>query len=359
VDATLHVGQPNIGDQERFFERVRDAFERKWLTNDGPYVRELEERIELLLAVKHCICVANATLGLQFLARALAMEGEVIVPSFTFIATPHAVLWEGMMPVFAEVDAQTHCIDPHDVARLITDKTSAICGVHLWGTACEVELLQGIADDNGLALYFDAAHAFGCSGHSRLIGNFGDAEVFSFHATKFFHSFEGGAITTNDDDLAERLRRMRNFGFAGDNTPAGMLGINAKMNEINAAMGLTNLESLDSFIETNAQLYKLYSELLSGVVKVYEFEELTARNYQYVVIETDDADHLKDVLWEQGIRARRYFSPPCHLLPPYNYVKGSLPVTEALAKRTLCLPTGMNVSEEDVARVCDIIRGAL
>ena len=218
MNKTLHVGQPNIGNQEVFLDRVRDALDRRWLSNNGPYVQMLEQKVCELLGVKHCVAVANATLGMQLVLAAYfgGSEGEIIVPSFTFIATPHAILWENMLPVFAEVNPETHCLDPADVERRINRHTRAICGVHVWGNACDVEVLQMIASKHKLHLYYDAAHAFACKvPDGTYIGNFGDAEVFSFHATKFFQSLEGGAITTNNGHLASKLRMLRNFATSG------------------------------------------------------------------------------------------------------------------------------------------------
>ena len=350
MNRTLHVGQPNIGNQEVFLDRVRDALDRRWLSNNGPYVQMLEQKVCDLLGVKHCITVANATLGMQLLLACLGdSEGEVIVPSFTFIATPHAILWENMQPVFAEVNPETHCLDPADVERRITSHTRAICGVHLWGNACDVEVLQMIAKKHEIYLYYDAAHAFACKmPNGSYIGGFGDAEVFSFHATKFFQSLEGGAITTNNGHLASSLRMLRNFGYFGDGSPPQMLGINAKMNEISAAMALTNLESLDAFVEVNRRNYSSYMEVLPRAVKLYRPQYIEGWNYQYVVIEHPRAGALKEALHAERILARRYGYPPCHLSEPYCHSPALLPVTEQLASRTLCLPTGMNVSTEDI-----------
>src|SRR6266478_4258757 len=234
-DQILHVGRPNIGNKERLLQRMSEVLDRRWLTNQGPYVEEFEQQLRQLLGVSHCDALCNATDGLQLAMRAMGMSEEVIVPAFTFIATAHAVQWLGFTPVFCDVDPTTHTIDPARVEELITPRTTGIIGVHLWGQPCNIEALTSIARRHGLKLLFDAAHAFNCSWRGRMIGNFGDAEVFSFHATKFFNAFEGGALATNDAELAQRVQRMRNFGFAGmDQTDA--LGTNAKMSEASAAM---------------------------------------------------------------------------------------------------------------------------
>src|SRR5688572_11324248 len=240
----LHVGQPNIGNRQQFAERIDDILDRRWLTNGGEYVNEFERRVADVTGVEHCVAMCNATVGLEIAIRALGLKGEVIVPSFTFIASAHALQWQEITPVFCDIDRKTHSLDPRRVEEKITSRTTGIIGVHLWGRACDIDGLTEIARHRKLKLLFDSAHAFGSSHRGRMIGSFGDAEVFSFHATKFLNSLEGGAVTTNDAELAQKLRLMRNFGFSTyDKTDS--IGVNGKMNEISAAMGLTNLESMD------------------------------------------------------------------------------------------------------------------
>jgi dTDP-4-amino-4,6-dideoxygalactose transaminase len=198
----LHVGRPNIGNRERLLVRINGILDSKRLTNNGPYVQELEQRISAILGVEHCIAVCNATIALEITAKAAGLSGEVIIPSFTFVATAHALRWQGITPVFCDVGQQTHNIDPYHVERLITPRTTGIVGVHLWGRPCDATALKEIAHGNNLSLVFDAAHAFGCSHEGNMIGNYGDAEVFSFHATKFVNAFEGGVIVTNNGAVA-------------------------------------------------------------------------------------------------------------------------------------------------------------
>src|SRR5438132_1241413 len=185
----LHVGRPNIGNRSRLRDRIEDILDRKWLTNSGPYVQEFEKRIADIVGAKHCIAMCNGTVALEIVVRALNLTGEVIVPSFTFIATAHALQWQQINPVFCDVNPETHTIDRDQVEELITSRTRGIIGVHLWGRACDTEALSEIAERHGLKLIFDAAHAFACSKNGRMIGNFGEAEIFSFHATKFLNSF--------------------------------------------------------------------------------------------------------------------------------------------------------------------------
>jgi dTDP-4-amino-4,6-dideoxygalactose transaminase len=365
-DIELHVGRPNIGNRSALLGRIKDTLERRWLTNDGPYAREFEKRICELIDVKHCIAVCNATIGLEIVIKALGLSGEVIVPSFTFIATAHALRWHGVTPVFCDLDPSTHNLDPLQVAELVTTRTSGIIGVHVWGRPCDVGALTDLAQRHNLKLVFDAAHAFACSYKGRMIGGFGNAEIFSFHATKFINTFEGGAIVTNDDQLAAQLRSMRNFGFAGLDTVTS-LGINGKMCEASAAMGLTSLESLDGFIDANRRNYHLYERHLAKIpgISLSRYQEDERCNYQYVVIEIDEAvtginrDMVDEILWAENVLTRRYFYPGCHLMEPYRTEEPEahlrLPQTERLAKMVICLPTGSAIGPNDVTAICALV----
>jgi dTDP-4-amino-4,6-dideoxygalactose transaminase len=363
----LHVGRPNIGYRERLLERINDLLDRRWLTNRGPYVQEFEQRIADMIGVKHCIAMCNATVALEIAIRAVGLTGEVIVPSMTFIATAHALQWQEITPVFCDVDPKTHNLDPGRVEEMITPRTTGIIGVHLWGRPCDMEALAEIARRRNLKLLYDAAHAFGCSHNGRMIGGFGDAEIFSFHATKFFNTLEGGAVVTNDDDLAAKIRLMKNFGFAGiDNVI--YIGTNGKMNEVSAAMGLTSLESLDEFIAVNRRNYKYYQHELAGIpgIRLVTYDETEKCNYQYCVLEVDAAvtlvsrDQLVDILWAENVVARRYFYPGCHRMEPYrSYFPHAgllLPETEKLVQRVLSLPNGTAVGEGEISQICQIIR---
>lgn len=366
-DEPLHVGRPNIGNREHLLERINNLLDRKWLTNNGPYVQEFEQRIADYIGVKHCVAMCNGTVALEIAIRAAGLTGEVILPSFTFIATAHALQWQEITPVFCDVDPYTHTLNPTRVEEMITPRTTGIIGVHLWGQPCSVEALTEIAQKYNLKLMFDAAHAFGCSHKGQMLGNFGDVEVFSFHATKFFNTFEGGAVVTNNDELATKMRLMTNFGFAGyDNVI--YIGTNGKMSEISAAMGLTGLESLDDFISNNYRNYKQYQHQLSDIpgIKLMSYNEAEKRNYQYIVLEIDEAitkvnrDKIVKILWAENILARRYFYPGCHRMEPYrSYFPHAgllLPETERLGKRILILPTGTAVGLEEIKTITQIIR---
>jgi dTDP-4-amino-4,6-dideoxygalactose transaminase len=365
----LHVGRPNIGDRGRFLQRVTDLLDRRWLTNDGPLVKEFEHQVADIAGVRHCVAMCNATVALEIAIRALDLRGEVILPSFTFVATAHALQRQEITPVFADLDPRTHNIDPSAIERLITPKTSGIIGVHVWGRGCDTDSLQSIASRRGLKLMYDAAHAFGCSQNGRMIGGFGACEIFSFHATKFVNSFEGGAVVTNDDELADKMRLMRNFGFAGYDRVV-YLGTNGKMTEVCAAMGLESISAMDEFVAINRRNHDAYGERLKNLpgITVLQYNPRNRNNYQYAVIEVSpdesplNRDQLVTVLHMENVLARKYFWPGCHRAEPYQSLQPNagllLPATERLAARIIVLPTGQSVENTAVGMISDIIRTA-
>jgi len=365
----FHVGRPNLGNRERFLERVNEILDRRWLTNHGPVVQEFETKVADFLGVKHAIAMCNATAAIEIACRALGLKGEVIVPSYTFVATPHALQWQEITPVFCDMDPVTHNIDPSKIERLITPRTTGISGVHVWGRGCKTEAIEEIASRRNLKVIYDASHGFGCSKGGRMIGTFGECEVFSFHATKFINCLEGGVVALNNDDLAYRIRMMTNFGFTGYDH-VEYLGINGKMNEISAAMGLTNLEAMDDIIAVNRQNYEAYRSGLIDVpgISVINYDPAERNNYQYVVIEVDpegcpgSRDDIVEALHAENILARKYFWPGCHNMEPYRSLQPNagllLPETERVAACVIVLPTGQAVAEEAVSRICEIIRRA-
>ena len=366
----LHVGRPNVGNREALLARIAGMLERRWFTNNGPLVQEFEKRVAEFAGVEHCIAMCNATIALEIVVRALGLKGEVLVPSFTFVATAHALQWQEITPVFCDIDPKTHAIDPRGIERMITPRTTGLIGVHVWGVPCDVAGLAEICRERSLRLVFDAAHAFGSSYQGRMIGGFGDAEVYSFHATKFFNTFEGGAVVTNDGDLAAKVRLMKNFGFAGYDRVV-YIGTNGKMSEVSAAMGLTSFESMDEFIAVNRRNYLSYRQELAGIpgIAMMAFEGPEQRNFQYIVLEVNEAeahisrDALMDLLWAENVIARRYFYPGCHRMEPYrSYYPHAgllLPATEAVASRVLLLPTGTAMDEVRIRELCAIIRLAV
>jgi dTDP-4-amino-4,6-dideoxygalactose transaminase len=363
----LHVGKPNIGSRNNLFKRLEDILDRRWLSNNGIYIQEFEQKVAEISGTKHCIATCNGTIALEIAIRAAGLIGEVIVPSFTFIATAHALQWQGITPIFADIDPVNHLIAPDAIHRLITPRTSAILGVHVWGQGCNFAALSQIANDYHIPLIFDAAHAFGCTYQNKPIGQFGLASILSFHATKFVNSLEGGAIVTNDSSLAEKARLMTNFGFKGYDH-VGYIGTNGKMNEFSAAMGLSSLESIDEFIAANHANYQQYSQGLEGLkgIEMLTYDEKEKQNYQYIILNVDPSqsplkrDELVDLLWTENVRARRYFYPGCHRMEPYcsDYPNAGLllPNTELASQQIVVLPTGQTLSAPDITKICQIIR---
>ena len=360
ANGKLYVGRPNIGDRAALLARINGMLDRRWLSNDGPLTREFEGRIAKLLGVKHAVALCNATVGLEIASRALGLSGEVIVPSFTFIATAHALHWQGIKPVFCDIDPATHNLDPARIEELITPETTGIVGVHVWGRPCETEAIESVARRHGLKVMYDASHAFGCSSGGRMIGGFGSCEVFSFHATKFINCFEGGAVTTDDDELAGKLRLMRNFGFKGfDNVIYP--GVNGKMARC-AQRWAHQSQAMDEIIAANRRNYFAYREQLADLPglswSVMTITRRTISNMSsFRLISARGATSLKRL----GKCDRpEYFWPGCHRMEPYLTAQPGaakkLPETERIAARVIVLPTGQTVDEGAVHRVCGIIR---
>jgi dTDP-4-amino-4,6-dideoxygalactose transaminase len=362
----IHVGRPNLGDRGAFMERMAGVLDRAWFSNNGPLLQEFEAKVAEFLGVRHCLAMCNGTIALQLAIRALGLRGEVIVPSFTFIATAHALMMEGVTPIFADIDSATHNLDPAAVRAAVTDRTTGILAVHLWGRPAPVEALAEIAAERGLTLFFDAAHAFGCGHSGRMIGGFGACEILSFHATKFFNTFEGGAVVTDDDDLAERLCAFRNFGFAGLDDVRS-IGTNAKMIEPAAAMGLVNLEAIDALIDRNRRNHEAYRRAFAGIdgINILAFDASERSNFQYVVAEVGpglgaERDKVLAALRAENVLARKYFWPGCHKAAPYrDFDPGGgrrLPATERVAERVIVLPTGTSVGKAEIDLIADIVK---
>jgi dTDP-4-amino-4,6-dideoxygalactose transaminase len=360
------VGRPNLPDKERFLAAVGEIWDSRVLSNNGPFVQQLEGEFCRITGAKHAVAVSNATLGLQLVAKAMELQGEIILPSYTFIATAHAFRWEGLRPVFCDVEPHSHTLDPERVQELIGDETCAIAGVHLWGNACSHAELEALAKGNGLRLLYDSAHCLGIEGAVPI----GDAAVYSLHATKIVSAFEGGVAVTDSDVMAHRLRSLRNFGFAGYDDVRG-LGTNAKMSEISAAMALCGLGELQGIVDKNRRNYECYGAALSDLpgIEVLPPSCLKASNYQYAVVRVDEArsglsrDALVQALWAEGVRARRYFFPGCHRSEPYRWESpdscGPLPVTDRLCQEIMVLPTGSSIEPEHIEMIRSIVRTCL
>ena len=366
----LTTGAPQTPDLPALMQKIQAVFERNQLSNHGPEAQQLEAEVSHWLGVKHTIAVANATLGLLLACKALDLEGEVLLPSFTFPATAHVLPWLNLNPVFLDVDPLTHNLSPALVSQHITDRTAAILGVQLWGHLNHVPGLKQVAEQAGIPLVMDAAHALGCRYGEVTAGTQGTLEVFSLHATKFIHGLEGGLICTQDDGLAETLRALINFGYH-----QGMLqyaGLNAKLNEVSATVARHNLQHRDAFIAHNQAVYHGYQEQIESIqgLRLYPYD--TGSNYQYMVLEVFSdfgmsADALQQALQAEGVLSKRYFTP-LHSSAPYVKVgsgasvdretahRSLLPHTEALSQRTLVLPGGEQLTPAGVSRIGALLR---
>ncbi|MET9078237.1 DegT/DnrJ/EryC1/StrS family aminotransferase [Streptomyces sp. NPDC004232] len=364
-DTPVVFGRPNIGSRKALYDRLDEVLDSRWLSNGGTMCEEFERRVAQEAGTPYCVATCNATSALQLALRARGVTGEVIMPAFTFAATAHALSWIGLTPVLCDVHPEDGSLLLSEAESLIGPATTAILGVHVWGRPSRLDDLSALARRHSLSLIFDAAHAFGCSWNGRPIGGFGDAEVFSFHATKFINSFEGGALVTSDAELAHRARRMRNFGISGHDTVVS-LGTNAKLHEASAAMGLTSLDDMDHFVRRNRDNYLRYRDEISGTpgLRLLEVDEQEANNYQYVVLDVDVAatglgrDDLIAVLEAENVIARRYFYPGCHRMEPYRTLR-PLPGTDSISARVMALPTGECVTADQIATVGALIRFAV
>jgi len=361
----LHVNKPWVGDRAHFDKYLDTAWESHWFANDGPLATALEQRLADRLDVANCVLMSNGTSAMSLLLHVLGISGEVILPSFTFVSTAHALMMQGLQPVFCDIDPDSWNMSTRHCQTLISDKTAAIIPTHVFGRPCDIDGFRDISRQAQVPLILDAAHAFDCSFKGRKLGSFGDAEVFSFHATKAFHTGEGGAVTCQDDGLAEKLRLARNFGFVGPDRVNGV-GTNAKMSELSAAMGMTNLDALDSAIVKNKAVYQAYAEGLAGVprVSLVQYDAREKNNYWYIALQISPdfgmaRNTVLQILQAENILARRYFFPGCHNMHPYCTMpagkEAQLPNTGRVAENCLILPGGGSVDPRDVATICALL----
>ena len=356
----LPLARPEVADPGSVASAATEILASGVLTN-GPYVRRLEERAAAYLGVRHCIAVSSCTAGLMLALRVSGLSGDVVLPSFTFSATAHAVAWNGLRPAFTDIRPDTLLLDPAAAARATGMRTSAILATHTYGTPCDVESLSKVARRNGIRLFFDAAHAFGSRRGQAMIGGFGDAEVFSLSPTKVLIAGEGGIIATNDDTLAERCRYGRDYGNPGD-YDTRFVGLNARMSELHAATALASFSDLEERIARRNQLAERYRKALDEVAgidfpAVDEGDRSTYKDFTVLVDDKRfgmDATALAAALHAEGVQTRRYYSPPVHRQRAYRTVglnNGALPVTDDAAARVLTLPLWTGMDDELVDRV--------
>lgn len=351
---------------EEFLPYLEQIWESKWLTNGGPFHQELEKKLADYLGIEHLALFANGTLALVTALQALRITGEVITTPFSFVATAHSLLWNGIKPVFVDIHPETFNLDPEKIEAAITPHTTAILPVHVYGHPCDVERIQKIADTYGLKVIYDAAHAFGVNYKGESLLKHGDLSILSFHATKVFNTFEGGAIICPDAKIKKRIDDLKNFGYAGEVTVVAT-GINAKMNEMQAAFGLLQLKHIDKALEKRHVIDVLYREELSSAsgITCLSLPENTKYNYSYfpVVIEKDypiSREELYKKLRSCGIYARLYFYPLISEFPMYrglpSAAQSNLPVARNVADHVLCLPIYPDLENESIERITSIIK---
>ena len=363
----ITVTQPALPPLSEFVTYLDQIWESKWLTNNGQFHQDLEKALQEYLGVKHLCLFANGTLALITALQALRVTGEVITTPFTFAATTHALWWNGITPVFADINPKTMTIDPAKIESAITPKTTAILPVHVYGNPCDIVQIQDIADTYGLKVIYDAAHTFGVKWKNDSVLNFGDLSILSFHATKVFSTIEGGAIICQDESMKKRIDFLKNFGFAGE-TKIVAPGINAKMNEVQAAYGLLQLKYIDSWIERRREIYSHYQELLAGVpgLTCPEVMPDVQHNAAYfpVLIDAKEYGKTRDELYDglkvHNIFTRRYFYPLISDFSPYKSLPSAtpanLPVATDIAQKVLCLPMYPALTRDDTIRIADLIR---
>ncbi|MFH1612620.1 MAG: DegT/DnrJ/EryC1/StrS family aminotransferase [bacterium] len=362
----IYVTQPFLPPLEEFVSYLEQIWENKWLTNDGPFHQELEKKLAEYLGVKHLALFANGTLALVIALQSLRITGEVITTPFSFVATAHSLLWNGIKPVFVDIHPETFNLDPEKIEAAITPHTTAILPVHIYGNPCDVEKIQKIADTYGLKVIYDAAHAFGINYKGESLLKHGDLSILSFHATKVFNTFEGGAIVCSDAKTKKHIDDLKNFGYSGEVTVVAT-GINGKMNEVQAAFGLLQLKYIDKAIDSRREINVQYRKQLLSVPGIFcpPLPVEATHNYSYfpILIEKEYPllrDELYEKLRQHGIYARRYFYPLISEFPMYrglpSALQSNLPVARKVADTVLCLPIYSALENEAVMKIISIIK---
>jgi len=364
----ITVTQPFLPPLNEFIPYLEDIWNRKWLTNNGFYHKELEKALCEYLKVPYISLFTNGTLPLIVALQALEITGEVITTPYSFVATTHALWWNGIKPVFVDVEEKTGNMNPEKIEAAITPKTTAIMSVHVYGNPCNTEEIQQIANKHGLKVIYDAAHAFGVEKDGESILKAGNISTLSFHATKTYNTAEGGALVCRDEEMKKKIDYLKNFGFAGE-TEVIMSGINGKLDEIRAALGLLNLKYVDSSIKRRQAIASLYRQKLLNIPGITMIEDMPGvkTNYTYfpVFINNDkfgmSRDELYDKLKSHNIYGRRYFYPLISTFSPYRDLdsakRENLPVATKLAEIVICLPMYANLEEKEVEIICDMIKG--
>ena len=336
---------------------LKQSWDKAWITNNGELVQELEAKLKKYLGVKHLLFTTNGTIVLQMALKAYNITKEVITTPFSYVATTNALLWEGCTPVFVDIDSNTFCINADKIEEAITEDTEAILATHVYGLPCNVDAIEKIAQKHQLKVIYDAAHAFGTLYKGKSLLSYGDISTCSFHATKVFHTVEGGCIITNNDETARQLMLFRQFGHIGDDYYT--VGVNAKNSEFHAAMGVVNLRYVDEILRSRKELSLFYTEQLSGFThqRVAIDKQTTTFNYSYypVVFESEEqCNRVMAALKDNDILPRRYFYPGLSNLP-FIKKKNNTPVSDDISPRVLCPPLFYGLPKEDIERICKIV----
>lgn len=364
----IYVTQPFLPPLEEYEVYLRDIWETKHITNNGKYHKELEKALCDHLGVKYISLFTNGTLALLTALQALDIKGEVITTPFSFVATAHSILWNNIKPVFGDIEPDHFNLDPAKVEAAITPQTTAIMPVHVYGNPCRVEKFQTLAQKHGLKIIYDACHTFGVKLNGVPVLNYGDLSVMSFHGTKVYTTFEGGAIISHDAAMKERIDHLKNFGFDGETTVVGP-GINAKMNELQSAMGLLQLKYVDKAIAKRKEIAQYYREKLKGIKGLSFLNDMPGVTHCYsyfpVLIEAKEYGKTRDAVYEElkenNIFGRRYFYPLITKFPPYKGMpsssKENLPVAERVASQVICLPIYPELMDKYLSSICSLLKG--
>jgi len=356
----INVTKSFLPPLEEYIKNLEKIWDTNWLTNQGPMIQELEARLAEFLGVPYIHCVSNGTIAIQIALRALGIQGEVITTPFSYVATTNSILWEHCQPVFVDIDVHTFCIDPQKIEAAITANTQAILPVHVYGYPCDVEAIERIAKKHNLKVIYDAAHAFGCKLDGSSLLNHGNLSTLSFHATKLFHTVEGGAIVAQTPQMADTINKIKNFGHLGDEYFT--LGVNGKNSEFHAAMGLCMLPNVLDIIQRRRTICKVYDAELGNLgVTFFNSPERYEYNYAYYPILLRDEEQLlavKNALNLNQINPRRYFYPSLNTLP-FLQSRQPCPVSEDISSRVLCLPLYDSLAKQDVLRISALIKDVL
>ncbi len=356
----IYVTKTFLPDKARYARYVDEIYASGQITNGGPLVKKLEQRLAEYLGVKNVVLVANGTVAMEIAYRTLGIKGFAITTPFSFVATTSSLVTNGINPIFADIDLQTFNLDPENIEKLITPNTSAIVPVHVFGNACDVEKIDAVAKAHGLRVVYDAAHAFGVTFKEQSILNYGDISTLSFHATKIFHTVEGGALIINDDDLVQKARYLINFGIENQES-IPELGTNAKMNEFEAAMGLCMLDEMDALHVRRQKIYEFYAEHLNESLPTQQRNRDASNNYAYFPVLFEDEQQLKRVqkaLNAKDIYPRRYFYPSLDTLG-YIEPKQYMPHARDISSRILCLPQYAELLQSDQECIIETIKSVL